>query len=89
MPNPRGNVNSLQHYEGKWRHGATKTIRVPIVLADQVLEYAKKLDESPDTSDSTAEAIRILTEALELKPNAGGAIKTKIRSALALLKNQP
>jgi hypothetical protein len=87
MPNPKGNVNTLQHYEGKWRHGATKTIRVPIVLADQVLEYAKKLDQSPDTSDSVVEAVKILTEALQLKPNAGGAIKTKIREAIALLQS--
>lgn len=27
-----------------WNHGDTKTIRVPIALADQVLETAKKLD---------------------------------------------
>jgi hypothetical protein len=27
-----------------WNHGETKTIRVPITLADQVLETAKKLD---------------------------------------------
>jgi hypothetical protein len=28
-----------------WRHGKTKTIRVPEILADQVMEYARKLDE--------------------------------------------
>ncbi|MBW4480488.1 MAG: hypothetical protein KME54_27540 [Tolypothrix brevis GSE-NOS-MK-07-07A] len=34
-----------------WHHGITKTIRVPIALADQILEYAKWLDsheKSPD-----------------------------------------
>lgn len=29
----------------KWKHGETKTIRVPIVLAEKILEYAEKLDE--------------------------------------------
>ncbi|EAZ87943.1 hypothetical protein [Crocosphaera chwakensis] len=29
----------------KWKHGKTKTIRVPVELADQLLELAKKLDE--------------------------------------------
>jgi hypothetical protein len=44
---------NLKHYEGKWRSGATRTIRVPIALADQVLALARQLDsnESLDTSD--------------------------------------
>jgi hypothetical protein len=45
---------NLKHYEGKWQSGATRTIRVPVVLADAVLEYARKLDnniKSSDTSD--------------------------------------
>jgi hypothetical protein len=35
----------------KWKHGKTKTIRVPEVLADQILEFAKKLDEGINTID--------------------------------------
>jgi len=27
-----------------WKHGKTKTIRVPIILAEQIFEYAKKID---------------------------------------------
>ncbi len=44
---------NLKHYEGKWKHGQTRTIRVPIALADRVLELARQLDdnESRDTSD--------------------------------------
>jgi hypothetical protein len=44
---------NLKHYEGKWKHGQTRTIRVPIVLADRVLALARQLDsgESLDTSD--------------------------------------
>jgi hypothetical protein len=29
-----------------WKHGKTKTIRVPIVLADEILQLARKMDES-------------------------------------------
>lgn len=44
---------NLKHYEGKWKHGQTRTIRVPIVLADRVLELARQLDsaEARNTSD--------------------------------------
>ncbi|MCU0545883.1 MAG: hypothetical protein MUE44_27580 [Oscillatoriaceae cyanobacterium Prado104] len=44
---------NLKHFEGKWRHGQTRTIRVPIALADRVLAYARQLDngESPDAAD--------------------------------------
>ncbi|MEG4204213.1 hypothetical protein QUA20_09815 [Microcoleus sp. Pol7_A1] len=45
---------NLKHYEGKWKHGQTRTIRVPIALADRVLALARQLDNggSLDTSDS-------------------------------------
>jgi hypothetical protein len=45
---------NLKHYEGKWKHGQTRTIRVPITLADRVLTIARQLDnsKSADTSDS-------------------------------------
>lgn len=44
---------NLKHYEGKWKHGQTRTIRVPIALADRVLTIARQLDNgiSLDTSD--------------------------------------
>jgi len=28
----------------KWKHGKTKTIRVPEILLNKIMEYAKKLD---------------------------------------------
>ncbi len=46
MANPKGNEATLKKYEGTWRHGSTRTIRVPIVLADRVLGYARQLDQS-------------------------------------------
>lgn len=41
---PRGYTPTLKPFSGKWKSGATKTIRVPIALANSVLDYAIKLD---------------------------------------------
>jgi len=35
---------NLTPFEGKWKHGTTRTIRVPLVLADKVLALTRKLD---------------------------------------------
>lgn len=45
MPNPKGNPATLKKYKPKWKHGNTRTIRVPVALAEQILEYAHKLDD--------------------------------------------
>ncbi len=42
---PRGGKRPGAGGQFKWKHGKTKTIRVPEVLAEQILEFAKKLDE--------------------------------------------
>lgn len=36
---------NLKPFEGKWKLGKTRTIRVPEAIADKVLEYARQLDE--------------------------------------------
>ncbi len=47
MSNPNGNKGSLVNFKPQWNNGTTKTIRVPIVIATQVLEYARELDKLP------------------------------------------
>jgi hypothetical protein len=47
MSNPKGNEASLKKFKPKWQSGETRTIRVPISLTEQILDYAHKLDESP------------------------------------------
>lgn len=43
---PRSSDGSLEHLiQPKWKLGQTKTIRVPIVIAEQLLEIAHRLDE--------------------------------------------
>lgn len=101
MANPKGNVDNLKHYQAKWRSGPTRTIRIPIALTDQVLDFALRLDagesltqvnrknttQTGETSrESLTQVIQILNDALTLKANAGGKIKDRIRDALALLE---
>ena len=40
----RGGVRSNAGAKGKWKHGKTKSIRVPEALAEQVLEYTHNVD---------------------------------------------
>jgi hypothetical protein len=49
----RGGVRSNSGAKGKWKHGKTKMIRVPEDLADQILEYAHKLDEGANIESET------------------------------------
>jgi hypothetical protein len=60
MSNPKGNESSLIKFTNKWNNGATKTIRVPIVIAVQVLEYARELDKLP-IKNSTLENPNAIT----------------------------
>jgi hypothetical protein len=57
MPNPKGHEDSIKdsRFKAAWYSGRTRTIRVPIVLADATLDYARQLDnklEPRDTADS-------------------------------------
>lgn len=52
MPNPKGHPQNLRHFTGKWQSGPTRTIRVPIALADKVLIYAQALDTGVSVSSS-------------------------------------
>ena len=41
----RGGARLNAGAKAKWKHGKTKTIRVPIILADLILKFACNLDE--------------------------------------------
>ena len=50
-------LDNLKKFKPTWQHGKTRTIRVPVALADKVLSYARTLDSgnvtsSRDTNDS-------------------------------------
>jgi hypothetical protein len=101
MANPKGNVDTLKPYQAKWNSGTTRTIRVPVVLADQVLEYAHKLDSGesltqvnqnlgtvPDIAEheTLTQVIQLLEESLKFPSNNASKTKAKVREALALLQ---
>ncbi len=46
---PRGGRRSTT-WKPTWKHGKTRTIRVPIVLADSILDLARILDEGKEVS---------------------------------------
>lgn len=45
---PKGGARPNSGPRPSWKHGKTTTIRVPIVLADKLLEIARALDENED-----------------------------------------
>ena len=54
MPNPKGHENSIKdsRFKAAWQSGPTRTIRVPIALADATLEYARQLDRGIEPRDT-------------------------------------
>lgn len=67
--NPDSLKNLKPRYAPKWKHGTTRTIRVPVALADQILDYAHNLDngivsekESIDTTDLRQSLLEIITK---------------------------
>jgi hypothetical protein len=54
MPNPKGHEDSIKdsRFKAAWHSGPTRTIRVPIALADATLEYARQLDRGIEPRDT-------------------------------------
>jgi hypothetical protein len=55
MPNPKGHEESIKNsrFKAAWHSGSTRTIRVPIALADATLEYARQLDRGIEPRDTS------------------------------------
>jgi hypothetical protein len=54
MPNPKGHEDSIKdsRFKAAWQSGPTRTIRVPIALAELTLEYARQLDQGIEPHDT-------------------------------------
>jgi hypothetical protein len=54
MPNPKGHKDSIKdsRFKATWQSGPTRTIRVPIALAELTLEYARQLDRGIEPRDT-------------------------------------
>ena len=70
---------NLKHYEGKWRSGATRTIRVPVTLADATLEYARQLDQGvqPHDTGELSDEIKQLKGGIERLQNELGNLQVQ------------
>ena len=58
MPNPKGHEDSIKdsRFKAAWQSGPTRTIRVPIALAEVTLEYARQLDQGIEPRDTRIQA---------------------------------
>jgi hypothetical protein len=54
MSNPKGHEGSIKdsRFKAAWQSGPTRTIRVPIALAEVTLEYARQLDRGIEPRDT-------------------------------------
>lgn len=53
MANSQGNKQNLKSYPPQWYSQPTQTIRVPVILADAILEIAHKLDDTLSQVDTS------------------------------------
>ena len=76
MANPKGNLETLKPWQPLWRSGKTRTIRVPIALADRVLAYARSIDsEELKQADDINSVILEVTNVLESIAASSSAAK--------------
>ena len=69
MPNPKGHEESIKdsRFKAAWQSGPTRTIRVPIALAEVTLQYARQLDRGIEPRD-TSEMFDCGTDAVITEP---------------------
>ena len=97
MPNFKGHEDSIKdsRFKAAWQSGSTRTIRVPIALAEVTLEYARQLDrgvelrdtaQNPDNKttvdrvESRDTAIIVSSEPFTLTGSEGETLDTMLKS---------
>ena len=84
---PKGGLRSTS-WKPTWKHGATKTIRVPIALAEQILQIAKLLDEDHNicldslVTDNNEQASLLDAQAKEIAASALSTVLEMKRIAM-------
>jgi hypothetical protein len=80
-------VRSIRATNRTWDDFGYEADKRRITRADLLEQWVKDCDlDAPACSVVPPEALELLREALTLKANAGGAIKQRIRDALALIE---
>jgi hypothetical protein len=77
MPNPKGHEDSIKdsRFKAAWQSGPTRTIRVPIALAEVTLEYARQLDRGLEPRDTA----QLQAELESLRANYDALLETSAR----------
>jgi hypothetical protein len=77
MPNPKGHEDSIKdsRFKAAWQSGSTRTIRVPIALAELTLEYARKVDHGLKPRDTA----KIQAELESIRANYDALLETSAR----------
>ena len=70
---PRGGYREGAGGKSSWKHGKTKVIRVPEVLADKVIDYARKLDRGEIKEEKIKSLVSI--EALKVIDLGGVSLR--------------
>lgn len=87
---PRGGKREGAGGISTWKHGKTKTIRVPVSLADKVLAVARWMDDPSDAIDPVSTSIVPVTESKTLDlsrvsvTHVNGEIAVKLEDLVAL-----
>jgi hypothetical protein len=93
MSNPKGNIDTLKPYQPKWKSGATRTIRVPITLADELLLIAHRLDDgaptTPNIDLTEAAAVVLADTAVTRNGKDSGAVKRTLKALLEVYQCKP
>jgi hypothetical protein len=67
---PRGGAREGTGVKSTWKKGKTRVVRVPEALADQILDYARKLDSGTISESVTASKVVNLS-GISLKSYSG------------------
>jgi hypothetical protein len=93
MSNPKGNIETLKPYQSHWKSGATRTIRVPAALADELMAIAKRLDAGKPSGaalDLTEAAAVVLADtAVTRNGKDSGAVKRTLNALMEVYQCKP
>jgi len=88
MPNPKGHEDSIKdsRFKAAWQSGPTRTIRVPITLAEVTLEYARQLDRGIEPRDTMIQSDSLThskVDNIDSEPRDTAQIQTELDSIRA------
>ena len=88
MPNPKGHEDSIKdsRFKAAWQSGPTRTIRVPIALAEITLEYARQLDQGIEPRDTRVQVDSLTDSKVDnivREPRDTGKIQAELESIRA------